>query len=113
MGQRPWMKLWVADYLGDTQHLTTLEHGAYLLLIMAYWQRGSLPADEDDLARIARLSPYLWKKHRETLAGLFGPGWRHKKIDEQIENFLRRPPAQVIGNERMQRGNRRPFSKRN
>ena len=51
----PYIPLFVADYLADTSHLSTLEHGAYLLLIMNYWQRGeSLPCGDMQLARIAR-----------------------------------------------------------
>lgn len=52
---RPWMPLFVADYLADTQHLNAEEHGAYLLLLMHQWQHGSIPDDEELLSRIARV----------------------------------------------------------
>jgi uncharacterized protein YdaU (DUF1376 family) len=51
-----WMPFYVADYLADTGHLSTIEHGAYMLLIMHYWQKGGLPADERMIARVARMT---------------------------------------------------------
>ena len=80
----PWMPLYVADYLGDTGHLSTIEHGAYMLLIMHYWQTASLPDDDRKLARIARMQPDEWAEVRDTLAGLFGPDWTHKRIDAEL-----------------------------
>lgn len=65
------MPLYVADYLADTAHLAAAEHGAYLLLIMAYWRNGSLPADEKMLQRISRMSQREWAKSREVVLALF------------------------------------------
>ncbi|NKM69185.1 YdaU family protein [Rhizobium laguerreae] len=84
MSNRAWMPLHIADYLADTGHLTATEHGAYLLLIMHYWQNGSLPENERVIARIAKLSPEQWEESREMLAMLFGPGWTHKRIDAEL-----------------------------
>lgn len=85
MSAPAWMPLYVADYLADTGHLTMAEHGAYMLLIMHYWQNGGLPDDEVRLARICRASPKEWAGMRDTLADLFAVGWRHKRVDEEIE----------------------------
>src|SRR5688572_1358267 len=65
--KRPWMPLYIADFHADTTHLNAAETGAYLLLIMHYWQRGKLPTDEGQLARIARLSRRDWGRYRATL----------------------------------------------
>lgn len=82
---RPWMPLYVADYLADTGHLSTVEHGAYLLLIMHYWQKGGLPDDDKRLASIARASLEQWQEIRPALLDLFQSGWKHSRIDDELE----------------------------
>ena len=59
MSNRAWMPLHIDDYLADTGHLTGAEHGAYLLLIMHYWQNGSLPGSERLIARVARMDRFV------------------------------------------------------
>jgi uncharacterized protein YdaU (DUF1376 family) len=84
MSNRAWMPLHITDYLADTGHLNAAEHGAYLMLIMHYWQNGSLPADERLLARLARMSKSEWDDSRDVLAMLFGENWTHKRIDAEL-----------------------------
>jgi uncharacterized protein YdaU (DUF1376 family) len=85
--RRPWMPLYIADYLADTGHLTTLQHGAYLLLIMHYWQHGGLPQDDRALAQAVHLSVRAWRSNRSAIASMFQPGWRHKRIDMELSKF--------------------------
>lgn len=79
-----WMPLYIGDYLRDTRRLSTLEHGAYLLLIMEYWQQGGLPDDDAQLARIACLSPSEWKSVRPTISSFFRNGWNHERIEREL-----------------------------
>lgn len=79
-----WMPFYVADYLADTRHLSTFEHGAYLLLIMHYWQTGGLPRDEVQLCRITGMSSVEWKRSSPTLAIFFSADWFHKRIDAEL-----------------------------
>ena len=81
---RPWMPFYIADYLADTGHLSTLEHGAYLLLIFHYWQNGGVPDEDARLARIARVTAKEWKAMRPTLAAFFDPTWKHPRIERDL-----------------------------
>jgi uncharacterized protein YdaU (DUF1376 family) len=72
MAAIPYMPLYVADYLGDAGHLTTAQHGAYLLLLMNYWQRGKgLPANDAALMSITRMSKAEWEKTRPAVLEFF------------------------------------------
>jgi uncharacterized protein YdaU (DUF1376 family) len=59
------MPLWNGDILADTLEMDATEFGAFLLLIIAQWQRKgeSLPDDQKRLQRVARVGrawPKVW-----------------------------------------------------
>lgn len=87
-----WMPLYVADYLRDTQHLSTVEHGAYLLLIMQAWANGgAIPRDDSQLARITRLTLPQWRKIKPTVTSFWidhgeaGEIYQHRRIMKEID----------------------------
>lgn len=71
MGQSTaFLPLYVGDYHRDTAHLSTEEHGAYLLILMAMWSAGGrLPNDDSQLARIAGFSAFRFRKFKNLLMG--------------------------------------------
>lgn len=72
MSAPPYMPLYVADYLADTTHLSTLEHGAYCLLLMSMWRSGgTLPNDDAKLAKFARMTAAQWARVSETVMAFF------------------------------------------
>lgn len=87
------MRFYIGDYLGDTMHLSTLEHGAYFLLIIHYFRTGKpLPDGDEALSRITRLSRSQW----DSMAHVIRPFFRadtidgasfltHKRIDAELE----------------------------
>jgi hypothetical protein len=52
MPAMPYMQFYVGDHLAATSDLSTLEQGAYLLLIFNYWQRGGPLPDDDTKLRV-------------------------------------------------------------
>jgi uncharacterized protein YdaU (DUF1376 family) len=90
-----WMPLNVGDYLTATDHLTVVEHGAYLLLIMRYWQKGTIGTDETLIQRYAHLSAEQWQESRPVLVALFDEGWKHGRIETELAKA-----AEIIGKRR-------------
>jgi uncharacterized protein YdaU (DUF1376 family) len=80
------MPMYIGDYLGDTMHLTTEQHGAYLLLLFYLWRRPVLADDDAVLAKICGLSSGAWRRTRAVLAEFFliaDGTWRHNRIDKE------------------------------
>ena len=98
--RRPWMPLYVGDYLGDTGHLTTAQHGAYLLLMMHYWRRGELPDDDRQLAKITKLPLKTWCGYRAVRQDFFHSGWKHKRIDAELERMMRVSEKRAIAGQK-------------
>lgn len=72
MSRAPYMPFFVDAYIADTMHLTTEQHGAYLLLLMAMWRAGgALQGDDVKLARITRLTPKRWQAARSVVLPFF------------------------------------------
>jgi uncharacterized protein YdaU (DUF1376 family) len=87
---RAWMPLYVGDYLRDTGHLTTEQHGAYMLMLMHVWQHDSLPADEIGRAAVARVPLKQWKAIRTAIEAFFQPDGTHKRVKEEAAKAERK-----------------------
>jgi len=89
LSERPFMQLYVSDFVGDTLHLSTEQVGAYLLLLMAMWNAGgSLPNDEAKLARVTRMSVKKWRGVAADLMGFFsvdGDAVRHNRLTKELQ----------------------------
>jgi len=80
------MPVFIGDYLADTMHLSTEQHGAYLLLLFHLWRGGSLRDEDAVLAQISGLSESAWKQHRPVLAEFFridGGLWQHARVEKE------------------------------
>lgn len=90
MTQKPdiWMPLHVTKYLGDTMRLTRDQHGAYLLLLMAYWMTGeALPDNDCQLAATCKATTAEWRRLRPALEPFFQIAdgkWRQKRAEEEL-----------------------------
>lgn len=92
MSSTPFMQLYVSDYLGDTMHLTTEQHGAYLLILMTMWRHeGSLPNDDAKLARIARVNLKRWHLVKGDVLAFFTEqdgNLTHKRLSKELQKAV-------------------------
>lgn len=79
----------IGDFLSGTLHMDTLEKGAYIMLLMAHYQRGEegLPDDNKMLSRIAGVTMKVWQRIRPVLEEKFivsDSRWVNKKCVEVL-----------------------------
>lgn len=88
----PWWPFYPGDFLRQTQHLTTEQVGAFILLLCACWQVPSGIQDDDAvLARITRLSKGTWCRVRPVLTPLFRinhGAWQCAWLEQQRTDAL-------------------------
>lgn len=94
-----WMPVWIGSYVADTMDLTTIQHGAYFLLLLAYWRkRGPLADSDETLRSIAKMERAEWKRHKPVLAAFFRVGdgvWWHKRVEVELKEAEKRKAAAV------------------
>ena len=81
--------MYIGDYTKDTLHLNTEQHGAYFLLIMAYWMNGG-PLPENRIQGIVKINGNSWGIAQALLEELFDtakiPGkWYHERIEKELK----------------------------
>jgi len=83
-----WMPLNVGHYLRDTARLTRDQHGAYLLLLFAYWTNGgAIAADDGQLAATVKATRAEWRKLKPVLAPFFTERdgfWFNKRAELEL-----------------------------
>lgn len=83
-----WFPFYIGDYLADTMHLNTQQHGAYLLLLLSYYKnRGPIADNDTILAVITRMTLSDWMESRSALEKFFkieAGYWTHKRADAEI-----------------------------
>ena len=88
-----WMPLYIGDYMSDTMHLTTEQHGAYLLLLMAAWKSGgNLPVCDKKLSVISRLPSDKWAEIKDDILEFFdmdGEILTQKRLQSELARAIR------------------------
>lgn len=85
-----WFEFHTKSFLTDTMRLNTEAKGAYLLLLLDYYEKEGPAEDDDDvLASITSLPIETWRRYRKVIQPLFVVGdglWRHPTCDKVIRD---------------------------
>ncbi len=101
MADFPALTLWTDAYLSDTRHLSTVEHGAYLLLLMEAWRRPNcdLPDDDRILSRLAGLPTEDWADIKAIVMAFWtfdgrSKSWKQKRLLKERDYARKRSRSQ-------------------
>lgn len=94
----PYFPFYVSDFISDSkvEAMATIEIGAYVLLLCKAWREnppGTLPDDDNLLARWAKLSDSVWLEHKSYIMGPFvlkNGKWHQKRMKEEAKKMLAR-----------------------
>lgn len=86
---RAFVAFYMGDYQKKTQHLDTLQHGAYGLLLQHCWTHGAIPLEPEARAAIARMTVPAWKKIAPIIDRFFDSEGRNKRATKEIEKAER------------------------
>jgi len=87
------MPIFIGDYLKDTTFLTTEQHGAYILMLFACWQHGSIPDSDQVIRRITGLDKDAWSESKDVLMAYFkiqDGAIHHSRIDRELISARRK-----------------------
>ena len=92
MAALPYIQLYIADFQADTAHLTLEQKGAYLELIMNYWQTEK-PLNNSDkrIASVLKISKRRFQTMEKILSEFFtikDDIWTHQRIEYDLEKVL-------------------------
>ncbi len=64
------MMLDVEAYQNDTKHMSALQSGAVILLLMEFARSGQLPKEDYLLAEVTKMPLSQWLAHRDAIMGV-------------------------------------------
>jgi uncharacterized protein YdaU (DUF1376 family) len=84
------------DFLGGTYHLEAESVGIYVRLLCYQWSNGSIPEDENQLARIAGVDALALRRHMPALMQKFDRTESGGLVNERLEDERQKKIA-IIG----------------
>lgn len=86
MAEFPALPIFTDAFIADTLHLNAAQTGAYLMLLMCAWRTKtcSLPDDDEQLSRFARMDKRTWAVNKDVILRF----WSHNSAGQLIQKRL-------------------------